>query len=211
MTRKLKYDYYQLEFDNWIKVDPENRIDADLDDFHRSIKPHIQANCKIKFPWQYGWNTHHPDGSYTPELVEYLAQNAEYLKIHGYGYPVEKIQIWNPKDAMYQWHSQEAKYNIIAGGRMVFSDKFRSYLQSEGYAEMAIAGIEDEVHSDAGRFLQTMSPELAIQAMMEDYWTGFSCSPISGTIVEWKVAQREATLMSRKLVPHQVRVASLLV
>jgi hypothetical protein len=206
MTRKFKYDYYAVEIDNWIQADPEKRSGEGKysPDFHKALEPQIQANRKIKFNWEYGWDTHNSDDSYTPELVEYLVQNAEYLKIHGYGYPVETIQIWNQKNSMYEWNPQEVKYNIIRGGRMVFSNKFRSYLQSEGYAEMAIAGIEDEVHSDTWRFHQTMSPELAIQAIMECYWAGFSCAPISGTIIEWKVAQREKTLGTRKLIDKQV-------
>jgi hypothetical protein len=204
MTKKSKYDYDRIEFPNWISQDIESRADADLYDFRKAIEPHIQVNRKIKFDWKYGWNTHNLDDSYTPELVEYLVQNAEYLKIHGYGYPVETIQIWNQKNALYEWNPQEVKYNIIRGGRMVFSQKFRAYLQSEGYAEMAIAGIEDEVHSDTWQFHQSMSPELAIQAIMECYWAGFSCDPIGGTIIEWKVAQREKTLVEKKLIEQQM-------
>jgi hypothetical protein len=206
MSKRFKYDYYRIQIDTWIQTHPDDRNDDDkeLDAFKESLETYINAHQKLEFSWRYGWNTHHPDGSYTSELVEYLAQNADYLKIGGYGDPVDTIQIWNPKDSMYQWQIEEAKYNIIKRDRMVFSNKFRSYLHSEGYAEMAIRGIEEEVHSDALRYLQTMSPELAIQAMMEDYWAGFSCNPIGGTIIEWKVAQRENTLMKRKLIPKQV-------
>lgn len=207
MTKQFKYDYYNLAVIDWIKEEPEDRegTDGGFGEFRDDIKPHIEANRQHKLNWNDEWNTHNPDGSYTLELTFYLNENAEYLKIWGYGYPVDTIQIWNQQEYMYQVLAKrevrvgDAARNIEIG----FSDRFRAYLEAESYATLAIEQIEEEIQSDAYRLqvVNKLTNQQIIEHLMQEYWTGFkSGSPECGTIIEWKIAQREESLMDRGFV-----------
>jgi hypothetical protein len=116
MTRK-KYSYDRFILESQYRVGSNEYLAA---------KAVAAAEIKGWVSWSRGIDTHKPDGTYTPELTEWLKVNERCIEIMGYGVVGEPLHLWNP---------QVESWTIDKFGAFQYSAIYWEYLISEGYVK----------------------------------------------------------------------------